>query len=131
MSLRSAQRKLGVPVNLAPVAVLVLASIFSAPLSASTGMDIERAKTGQRQLDKSDQVTPTLAARTESELHSMVSAASDESGEPVERSKDDVKTDADNSMGARGNAPKISTRLPGVSESSLPSFRQQMNRNDI
>lgn len=119
--------------NMARVMALLLLGTFSVTAAASTGVGIDCAKSGHKQVDDTDVVAPTLASRTsESELSSIVAVAADESAiETSEMAVEESEPDTDNAPVSHTQAPTISTRLPGVSDSSLPSFRQQMNRTDI
>ena len=72
---------------------------------------------------------PALASHPESALHDIRvndTATTDSVVEELE----EADTDAD-TIERDAESPAVTTRLPGTSESSLPSYRRQMYRTDI
>jgi len=83
-------------------------------------------------------VVPALASHPESALHDLrindtatiptlvADTTTDGGVEELEEADTDAET-----VDQSAETPAVTTRLPGASESSLPSFRRQMYRTDI
>lgn len=120
----------------AAVAVLVLGA-WCAPALASSGVDI-RCPESESALDTPlVSVSPSLAAHQDSAIEeildhepiSMPTLAETATESDIETLGDTDAVREETTPTAR--TPAIITRLPGVPESSLPSFRRQMHRTDI
>jgi hypothetical protein len=122
----------------AAVALAMLAGAWCVPCIASTGFSIDCDQDDATGPETEITAVPSLAAHTDSALQKLLdddavkvpALAESTSDSPI----DDVEDaePADNaSVRGTSESPAINTRLPGVSESSLPSFRRQMYRTDI
>ena len=96
------------PFSAAGIAAVLLLVAWGGPAFGSSGIDAEI-------LDDDAAGMPTLT--------DAVTRTNIESVEATEESQDEAAPVDEN--------PTIITRLPGVSETVLPSFRRQMYRTDI
>ena len=92
----------------AGIAAILLVGAWSGPAFGSSGVDTEI-------LDDDNVKVPAI---TEAVTHSEIDSA-----EEVDDAQDETAAGDDNTA--------IITRLPGVSDATLPSFRRQMYRTDI
>ena len=126
------------PRRTATAAVAVLAGAWCAPGLASTGFSINCDQHDVTGPETEITAVPSLAAHTDSALQKMldddavkVPALAESTGDsPIDDVEDAEPADTATISGT-GDSPVINTRLPGVSESALPSFRRQMYRTDI
>ena len=121
----------------AGIAAAFLLGSWCGPALAASGIDIACDRS-DRSLDNATvTATSTLTAHTESELAeildddavqlpALAEAVTERLEEPAE-----VSADAEVEAIPATETPAIITRLPGVSDSVLPSFRRQMYRTDI
>jgi len=125
----------------AKVAVAVgLALAWCGPGLASTGFSIscDEDDTVASETKMSPVPVPSLAAHTDSALQEIldeetvkISALAESTSDTAIDDVDVAETAETTSIRGASESPVINTRLPGVSESSLPSFRRQMYRTDI
>ena len=81
---------------------------------------------------------PALASHPESALYdirvndtaTIPTLVADTTTDSVVEELEETDTDAE-TVDQSAETPAVTTRLPGASESSLPSFRRQMYRTDI
>ena len=123
----------------AGIAAVLLAGAWCGPAFGSSGIDFG-CDSSERALAEPPAVanlSPALAANTESALAEIldddavkmpvltdaVTRSNIDSVEETEALQDDTTSDEE--------TPAVVTRLPGVSEAVLPSFRRQMYRTDI
>lgn len=121
----------------AGMAAAFLLGAWCGPALGSSGIDIACDRSDHSLEDATVAANSALAAHTESALAeilddeaakvaALADAVAERSIEPV----DDGEGSAVEVIPA-SETPAMITRLPGVSESVLPSFRRQMHRTDI
>jgi hypothetical protein len=119
------------------VAALVLGA-WCAPAIGSSGIDIDCPESNTALGRPLTEVRPALTSHNESALRDILEdttlatlpALAEASNEPTLDKVDDTDS-LEEASTSRASTPGITTRLPGVPESSLPSFRRQMHRTDI
>lgn len=120
------------------VAVAVLAGAWCLPAVASSGVSLHCDQAAATGPAAELTPTPSLAAHTESAMQEILESEAVQvptlADATVESAVDDVEDSdtADEAVTRRTETPPVvTTRLPGVSEAILPSFRRQMYRTDI
>jgi hypothetical protein len=127
----------------AGLAAVLLLGAFCVPALASSSIGEMCADTDQASLP-AGHVTPAtaeLASHTDAAIEDMLADNSDETQESTravaEVASDTPAKERDKSPSVDAAAirsddlPGIATRLPGVPESTVPSYRRQMFRTDI
>lgn len=127
-----------VTISAAGIAAVLLTGAWCGPALGSSGIDISRERADHSMAGPNPAArSPSLTAHADSALAEILDddavkmpALSDavtrsniESGEEPDKPQDDTAVSDD--------SPAIITRLPGVSDAALPSFRRQMYRTDI
>lgn len=121
----------------ARIAAAVLVGSWCVPALGSSGIDIACDATERSLGDTAVAARPALAAHTETALAEILDDDAIElptSAETVTRSNIESVEEsvaAGNDAVPASETPAIITRLPGVSDTVLPSFRRQMYRTDI
>lgn len=121
----------------AGIAVTLLMGAWCGPALGSSGIDIACGSSDRPLHDPTIAASAALAAHTEStlaeilddetvQLPTLAEAVTDTRIESTEEAED---AETETTLGTE--TPAIITRLPGVSDSVLPSFRRQMYRTDI
>ena len=119
-------------------AAALLLGAWCAPAIGSSGIDIDCPESKSALGNPLTEVRPALTSQNESALQDILEdttlatlpALADASNEPA-LERVDERDAVEESSTRRASTPAITTRLPGVPESSLPSFRRQMHRTDI
>lgn len=113
-------------------AAAVVLGAWCVPVLASSGIEI-LCPDNESTLDST---AASLVAHTESALQNVldddavsVSALAETSADTIDEA--DQREPAEEPAEPSVSSPTVTTRLPGVSESALPSFRRQMHRTDI
>ena len=122
---------------MATAAVLVFGA-WCAPAIGSSGIDIHCPHAESALDNPLSAVNPDLASQNESALHDILEdtavatlpALADTTSDAGIDDVDEAES-ADQPTRRSAATPTVTTRLPGVSESSLPSFRRHMHRTDI
>ncbi len=136
--IRGAATPVHVKLRATGFAVALLLGAWCVPVLASSGVTI-RCDQSEKSLPEADIQTsaPLLAARTESSLNIILEDDNGKAAALADTNSDTLgeQLDAGDTVeetAIQGSETStITTRLPGVSESTLPSFRQQMLRTDI
>jgi hypothetical protein len=108
------------------------------PAVGSSGIDIQCPEAASAPENPLGTLKPALASHNDAALEDILDdtalttlpALAEAANETVIEDVDDAES-ADEGPTRRDRTPAITTRLPGVPESSLPSFRRQMHRTDI
>lgn len=121
----------------AGIAAAVMMGSWCGPALGSIGTDIDCDASERRLGEAAIAATPALAAHTETALADIFDddpATLPAMPETVTKSKvepaDEAATAEDAAL-QDSETPMMITRLPGVSDTVLPSFRRQMYRTDI
>ena len=123
----------------AGIAAALLAGAWCGPAFGSSGIDFA-CDASERSLAKPPVPAisaPALAAHTESALAEILEEDAAEMpvlADAVSRSDIESIEEADGAQdetASGDDTPAVITRLPGVPEAVLPSFRRQMHRTDI
>lgn len=117
-------------------AVAIILGAWCLPALASSGIEILCPDTKSVLDDPLDAAVTSLAAHTESALEDILDDDAIAVPTLAETSANNVKDagdteSADEPAESGISAPTVTTRLPSVSETTLPSFRRQMHRTDI
>ena len=118
------------------VAVVMMGS-WCGPALGSIGIDIACDASERPLREAAIAATPALVAHTETALAEILdddSATLPAMPEAVTKSKVEPADEAGTAEDAAlqdSDTPMMITRLPGVSDTVLPSFRRQMYRTDI
>jgi hypothetical protein len=119
-------------------AAALMLGAWCAPAIGSSGVDIDCPESKSALGRPLTEARPALTSHSESALQDILEdttlatlpALAEASNQPVIDKVDDADSLEEPST-SRASTPGITTRLPGVPESSLPSFRRQMHRTDI
>ena len=122
---------------MAAAAALVLGA-WCGPAFGSSGIGIHCSGSASSLENSLAAVSPALASHNESALSDILNdtalatlpALADAANDTVIEELDESEPAGEQSA-SRASTPAMTTRLPGVPESSLPSFRRQMHRTDI
>ena len=121
----------------AGIAAALVMGAWCGPALGSSGIDIACGKSDGPRDGATIAATSALAAHTESTLAEILDDEAVQLPALAEAVTDSRIESAEGAENAEAEAapgsetPAIITRLPGVSDSVLPSFRRQMYRTDI
>lgn len=115
---------------------LLLLAAVGVPALASSGIDeICRHTDSTLPATEASQPTPKLASRTETTLDDVLADQATDTGNAPVKAADKTDRNSDSAVEAASirniEFPHVATSLPAASDSTLPSFRQQMFRTDI
>ena len=117
------------------IAAVMLLGAWCGPAIGSSGIDMHCSEATSA---LENPLASILTSHTESALRDIVDdttlatlpALTDTANDALIEEVEETEP-AGEPAASRAGTPAITTRLPGVPESSLPSFRRQMHRTDI